>query len=1045
MPKRKPKDKDRSPDLPQNWVERHIERLAALAYYDAHPIAGWQFQRCRLIGPGQYEAIDDWQPMAVGDQWGGSDTTVKFQTTLTVPESHANENAFLHIDMDGGETQLMLNGRPWQGLDRFRGLVPFGEFARAGADVSLAMEAFTINYPYDARENDARDLHTFKRADLILRDDVIEACLFDMSLAFDAYRHLWESDADLELESFLLKHLEDACRLLGPAFESRASARSAAVEASELLHQKVFSSSAFRGHGNINIHAHSHLDLVYLWPIKETFRKNGRTTSNALSLLREYPEYRFSQSQPYLYEQLRTHYPELFDQVREMIEAGRWETVGAMYVEPDGNLPGPESWVRQILFGKRFLREELGTDSRVCWLPDVFGVMHTLPQILKQGGIDYFLTAKLNIWNDTNVFPYDSFRWRGPDGSEVLTHFPPTHFAQDFNYGNLHRHWQDYREKHSAEESLFIYGWGDGGGGPTRRMVEHSLRASSLPGLPNTALSQAEPFFDRLAESADRLPVWDDELYMEGHRGTYTSRAELKKNNRDAELLYRDTEILSSIAAQFGGPRIQERLNEGWKLLLLNQFHDTLPGTHVADAAPDIERDYRGVFSIGHEIRQELLDFIGARLAEPTDLLVFNTLGARRALVAVESAADIAGVRLADGSTPAVQEHDGSTYFVADLPSMGWTSVAATRKAPSDDAKTARFDQQTIETPFYTIELDEAGCIARLYDKQNDREVVSGPGNEFQVFEDDSGKNFGAWDIAYHIEEYRYEVNQTDAWSLVANGPVFAKFRSERRVLNSVIEQEMVLYADDPRIDFHTRADWRDEKKLLKVAFPLNVRARCATYDLPFGHIERPTHRNTGWDQARFEVCGHKWADMSEGDYGVSLLNDCKYGYDARDNVLRLSLLRSPVKPFAQSDIGEHQFSYALLPHAGTWREAGIAQVGYAFNCLPIVAPCGSGAKAEAGALPATYSFLELDSTSAIIEVVKQAEDADGLIVRAFDSLGTHNAVRLSSAESIDRAEQTNLLEEATGELSLEDGVKLRFTPYEIKSLRLRLQARGAD
>ncbi len=1046
MPKRKPKDEDRSPDLPKNWIERHIERLAALTYYDPKPIGNWYAQRARLTGPGQYETIDEeWRPILTGEQWGGADTTVRFKATLRVPESHAGENAYLHIDMDGGETQLSIDGRLWQGLDRFRRLVPFGEFADAGSDVSLAMEAYTINYPYDERENDARDLHTFKRADLILRDDAIEACYFDLSLVFDAYLHLWESDADLELEGFLLKHLEDACRMLGPAFESRESARDAAARASALLRDRVFGSRSFRRDGNINIHAHSHLDLVYLWPIRETFRKNGRTTSNALSLLREYPDYRFSQSQPFLYEKLKTHYPALFGEVREMIDAGRWETVGALYVEPDGNLPGAESWVRQILFGKRFLRQELGTDSRVCWLPDVFGVLHTLPQVLKQGGIDYFLTAKLNIWNDTNVFPYDSFRWRGPDGSEVLTHFPPTHFAQDFKYANLHRHWRDYREKHSARESLFIYGWGDGGGGPTRQMVEYSLRSNNLPGLPDTALSGAEQFFDRLAESRDELPVWDDELYMEGHRGTYTSRAELKKNNRDAELLYRDVEILSSIASQFGGPRIQERLNEGWKLLLLNQFHDTLPGTHVADAAPDIERDYREVFGIGNTIRQELLDFVTNRLDGSADLVVFNTLGERRALVAFRSEESIAGVRLANGATPAVQTYDSVTYFMADLPSMGWTSVALLEEPTSADDVTARFEGEIIDTAFYTIELDDEGRIARLYDKHNDREVVSGPGNEFQVFEDDPGKHFGAWDIAYHIEEYRHDVQQTAPWELVANGPVFARFRRACRVLNSVIEQDVVLYANDPRIDFHTRVDWKDKKKLLKVAFPLNIRARSATYDLPFGHIERPTHRNTGWDQARFEVCGHKWADLSEGDYGVSLLNNCKYGYDARDNVLRLSLIRSPVKPFADSDIGEHQFSYALLPHAGTWREADIAQAGYAFNCPPIVSRSRQDTGGAAGSLPAAYSLVQLDSATAIVEVIKQAEDADGLILRAFDSQGTHNTVHLSFAESIRHAEQTNLLEDEAGQLPVDDGVSLRFTPYEIKSLRLRLERRETD
>ncbi|MEM8684343.1 MAG: glycoside hydrolase family 38 C-terminal domain-containing protein [Pseudomonadota bacterium] len=1043
MPKRKPKDKNRSPDLPHNWIERHIERLAAFRIHDPIPLDSWDYKRSRLVGPASYEPIDrDWGGIGVGDTWGGPDTTAHFRRSLVVPESHAGDNAYLDIDMDGGETQLSINGRLWQGLDHFRNLVPLGEQAVAGAELLLEMEAFTISYPYDRRRNDERDYHTFERANLVLRDPLIEACLFDISIVFDAYMHCWETDAELEIEGFLLRHLEDACRVLGPQFRSREEVRAAAENASELLRERVLNNRHYRREGTINALAHSHLDIVYLWPIRETFRKNGRTTSNALSLLREYPDYIYSQSQPYLYEKLKEHYPVLFDEVKSMVDAGRWETVGAMYVEPDGNLLGPESWVRQILFGKRFLREELGVDSRICWLPDVFGVMHTLPQILKKGGIDYFLTAKLNIWNDTNVFPYDSFRWRGPDGSEVIAHFPPTHFAQDFNYGNLHRHWEDYREKHVAKENLFIYGWGDGGGGPTRRMVEHSRRARELPGLPKVAVSKAEPFFDRLADQRDALPVWDDELYMEGHRGTYTSKADLKKNNRKAELLYRDVEILSSLASVFGGSRIQERLNEGWKLLLLNQFHDTLPGTHVAEAVADTERDYDEVFALGYRIRGELFEYLTSRLAEPADLLVFNTLGERESLVCVEGFENVSGVRLPTGERLAVQRDGGQVFFRTVLPSMGWLALRVEHGQAPEKSPTAVFDEDEIDTRLYRVAFDKHGRLSRLYDKENDREVLSGPGNAFQVFEDDPGEKFAAWDIAYHLEEYGYPVRQTTPWRMLANGPLFARFVSTWSVLNSTIEQEMVLYAHDARIDFHTRVDWQDAKKLLKVAFPLNVRARTATYDLPFGHIERPTHRNTGWEQAKFEVSGHKWADMSEGDYGVALLNDCKYGYDAHDNVLRLSLLRSPVFPSPASDIGEHRFSYALLPHAGGWRQANVDKAGYSFNCPALVARCGPEHERSEAGLPSAYSLVQLDTDTALIEVIKQAEDGNGLILRAFDSHGSHNPVGFSLAETAGRVEETDLLEEQARPIACADGVSLRFSPYEVKTLRLELVRR---
>jgi alpha-mannosidase len=896
MPKRKPKDVNRSPDLPHNWVERHIERLQQYAFYDPLVLDHWQYKRTHMVEAGCYQDIDtDWQTICLGDKWGGTEVTALIYKTITIPPSHVGNNVYLDLDLDGGETQLSINGQMWQGLDRFRNLVHIGELALSGAKLELQLEAFTINYPYDARFNDQRDYHQFRRAQLLCRDEIIDDCLSDFRAVFDAYMHYWRSDSNMEIEAFLLLYLEQACRLIGPGFTSRTQARESAISASKLLRENVLNSEYFRRQGEISIYAHSHLDIVYLWPMKETFRKNGRTVSNMLNLMREYPDYIYSQSQPYLYEQLHNHYPALFDEVKERINEGRWDVVGAMYVEPDGNLLGAESWVRQIMFGKRILREKLNVDSKVCWLPDVFGVLHTLPQILKKSGIDYFLTAKLNIWNDTNNFPHDSFRWRGPDGSEVIAHFPATHFAQDFNYTNLQNHWSDYREKQESAENLFVYGWGDGGGGPTREMIEQSRRVERFPNLPRVKTTLAEPFFERLQQKQSALPVWDDELYMEGHRGTYTSKGDLKRNNRKSELFYRDIEMISVMTMEFSGPFIQPELNKGWELILLNQFHDTLPGSHVPEAMPDIERDYTAAFAMGQKVLQRVITFMESNLEQPADLLLFNTLDKRDALISVDAIENNMGIKLSSGEDLVVQQDQGKLFFQTQMPAYGWQTASYTMtaneltKADSSGtiskikqaAKTGKFDGNHLETDFYRFIFNQQGNLEEIYDKQYDRQILSGQGNQFQVFEDDPGKSFGAWDIAYHFEEYQYPVTQIQAWTLVANGPHFARLSSKWKVLNSVIDQDMIVYANQRRIDFNTQVDWQDSKKLLKVAFPLCIRSRQVTYDLPFGNIERETHRNTGWQQAKFEVCGHKWADMSEGDYGVALMNDCKYGYDA--------------------------------------------------------------------------------------------------------------------------------------------------------------------
>lgn len=1046
MPKRKPRDPERSPDMPHDWIERHLECVEALMITDPVDIPTWQYRRARLIREGEYEYLDaNWGTIQLGDEWGGHDITAFFRTTITIPASHAGSGTYLEIDMDGGETQLCVNGRYFQGLDWYRQLVPLGEYAAAGSELELSMEAFIINYPYDERRHDQRDFHRFARARLVKIDRELEAFVFDARFVLDAYKSYWQDDSNLEIENFLLHHLEEACRQIGTYHASSAELHGAAARARRILRENIFESGKFQHQGKINICAHSHLDIVYLWPIKETLRKNCRTMTNMLSLMREYPEYKFSYSQPFLYERLKEQYPQVYEEIRQRVQEGRWEVIGAMYIEPDGNLLGAESLVRQLLFGKRFIREEFGVEAETCWLPDVFGVIYTLPQILKKSGVNYFLTAKLNIWNDTNVFPHDTFRWRGPDGSEVIAHFPPTHFAQNYEVSNLRRHWNDYRQKQTAGENLFIYGWGDGGGGPTREMVEASLRTNGFPGLPSSEVTFAETFFKRLDDKVDSLPVWDDELYMEGHRGTYTTKGILKRNNRKVEILYRDAEILSAFAWLYGAPRTQDRLNEGWKIVMLNQFHDTLPGTHVPEAVPDILRDYETAFAIGQEVYEQAILYLVRQLdksiAEKNNLLLFNTLSWQRDAL-VDIPIHHGGAVRIEGELQAVQEYNGRSYFRAPgLPSLGWT-IATFADSTLEWQDTATFTGSIIETPLYQIELDADGNLAQITDKTNSRSVLSAPGNHLQLFEDFPGRKFSAWDIAYHFEEYEYPVVQTSPWKLAANGPLFAVFTSKWQTLNSTIEQEMWLYANNPRIDFRTRADWCDSRKLLKVAFPLQVRSRTATYDLPFGNIERPTHRNTGWEQAKFEVCGHKWADMSEGNYGVALLNDCKYGYDAKENVLRLSLLRSPVRPDQDSDIGEHQFTYSLLPHVGNWRQAQVDRHAYELNIPAHAAVMLQEHEEARGMIPKTQSLIGINSSSLIVETLKQAEDSDGLILRTFDSHGNHGKAQFFVNAQLDGVVETDLMEENPQEVVLarSDSFVAQYTPYEIKTHRLRSQ-----
>jgi len=1068
MPKRKPKDPERSADLPIHRMERILHRLQNLRFYDPIPIEGWEQRRAKYHLPDKYEYIDEqWTKISPGDTWGGEDVTSFFRTSLTVPDSHRGEDAALQIDLDGGEALLTINGQAWQGLDWNRSIAPLFPLAQKDSKLTLEIEAFVINYPYDARRKDERPFHLFRTARLLRINRKLEGFLNDASLAVDAYRDLWESDGDPELEAFLLNRLEAVFSLLGPPTlveKSCLEEWKRVEEAHALLRSTVLKSPYFRHPGNITICAHSHLDILYLWPLKETLRKNSRTVSNTLSLMREFKDYRFAWSQPWLYEQLKKYYPELYEEVKVRIQEGRWEIVGAMYVEPDVNIPGAESNVRQILSGRQFFLEEFGIDVKSCWLPDVFGLMYTMPQIMKKCGIENFSTVKLNIWNDTNEFPFDTFRWKGPDGSEILVHAPPTHFGQDFTLGNLRRHWRDFRDKYRLGETLYVYGPADGGGGPTREMAAMSCTVSSakgFPGLPETKIGRVDTFFDSLSCDYKELPVWDGELYLEAHRGTYTTRGSLKKTNRTLEALYRNTEVFGSISRFFGAPPFQPELNRGWKLLLLNQFHDTITGTHVPAAHEQIDAAYAEARQIGTGLLNRSLRWIADRIKLPeqkgSGYALFNSLSwPRAALIPFSltektnrepdsiSAKDWRGNRLDS------QFFEGKWWvWVPEIPSAGWTSLLWDATAPAEPAAAnkkerswCRYNQDEgrIETPYYHITWDSSGNLVSIFDRTADRELVSGPANCMQVFDDDPGEKFSAWDIPYHVEEHPIPVNPCGNWECETIGPLFAVFIMKWEVLNSSIEQKMVLYRKDRLIDFKTKVIWNDSCKLLKVAFPLAMQAGRATTHLPFGAIGRNTHRNTSWEQAKYEIVMHYWADISRPDYGVTILNDCKYGCDIIDSTIRLSLVRSPIRPDGNSDLGEHLFSYALYPHENSWEYGGTCRRGYEYNIPVVTAPMHALEERE---LDTEFSLLQIDQPNLIMETLKEAESGDGFVMRTYEATGCEVKGGITLNAPVQKLEETDLMERPLGRDKPQGAQRglsdISFGPCEIKTHHLRL------
>ncbi|MFL5664134.1 MAG: alpha-mannosidase, partial [Ktedonobacteraceae bacterium] len=761
---------------------------------------------------------------------------------------------------------------------------------------------------------------------------------------------------------------------------------------------------------------------------------------------------------------LKEDVPELYARVKQRVAEGRFEPVGAMWVEADCNLPSGESLIRQIMHGTRFWQQEFGVKPRHIWLPDVFGYSAALPQIMRGCDIPVFMTTKIS-WNQFNRMPCDTFRWRGIDGSEVLTHFitaPDLHPTTPFYSYNgplrpsdMTGTWMNYRQQDINDHLLYLCGWGDGGGGPTEEQLERMPIMADLPDFPQVRAGRAEDYFTELYQHVwehPHLPTWVGELYLEYHRGTYTSQARVKQANRRAELLYREVELLNAWASLYGMASRQEQLNQGWRLLLLNQFHDVLPGSSIHEVYEDAERIYAEARTIGKRIYDEALAVVLQQFpAGEQDLLLLNTLAWERTDPIQVPAALAPSFAHSQQTT----DWEGNSVVLLDgvrIPSCGVQVLAAGSNAAIDEAqkpspcRAISSDEETIvlQNDYYTLEIDAQGEISHIYDTHAERNILAPgqTGNQLIAYED-RPMNFDAWDIDLFYEEKPYPVRAITAMRILEEGPVRATVEIVRPYLSSRITQRISLWRNSPRIDMATEIDWHEHQTLLKAAFPLAINSTRATYEIQFGNVERPTHRNTSWDLARFETCAQRWIDVSEGEYGISLLNDGKYGHDVHDNVVRLTLLKSGIFPDAHADEGLHRFTYSLLPHGGDWRDAQSVRRAYELN-VPIVCVAGQKKAASSPGVSATNrtssSFVQADCTHVIVETVKPAEDGDGLIVRLYEAHNQRGRATLTFVMPLLSAQECNLLEEPLNDLPCQ-GKTLAFEvrPFEIKTFRVIL------
>lgn len=806
---------------------------------------------------------------------------------------------------------------------------------------------------------------------------------------------------------------------------------------------------------SITISGHAHLDVAWLWPYWRTRQKIAHTIANVLALMERFPDYHYSQSQPQLLQWLKEDLPEVYTRVKERAAEGRFEPVGAMWVEADCNLTSGESLIRQIMHGTRFTREEFGLTPRVIWLPDVFGYSASLPQIMRSCNIPCFMTTKIS-WSQFNRLPVDTFRWRGIDGTEVLTHFitaPSEDTSTAYTYNgplqpsDMFGTWRNYQQQAINDQFLYLGGWGDGGGGPAEDQLARTQIMADLPAFPLVRMGRVDAYFDDLYQrlwNHPRLPCWVGELYLEYHRGTYTSQARTKQANRRMELLYRDVELLNAWASLYGMSSRQETLNTGWKLIMLNQFHDVLPGSSIHEVYEDVARIYAEIQALAEPLRAEMLAHLSAHLGAATNeypaLLLCNTLSWERS----EPLQLLGNHMHLFPQGQLVSDWDGQPLTLLagqNIPSCGALLIGTVQHEPSISVAPLSISTEkriTLRNAFYELELNEQGEISRLYDHEVQREILASgqTANQLIAYED-RPLNFDAWDIDLYYEEKPYPLQEITQMRVIERGPIRATIEIERRFLSSRITQCISLWRDTRRIDFVTEIDWHEHQLLLKAAFPVAINATRATYEIQFGSIERPTHRNTSWDMARFEVCAHRWADLSEGGYGVSLLNDSKYGYDIHDNVMRLTLLKSAISPDPAADQGLHRFTYSLLPHQGDWRTAQTVRRAYELNVPALIAPSYLSGQLDK---PLTSSFLSTDCPHIVIDTVKPAEDGHGLIVRLYEAHNQRGSGTLTFTTPLLSAQECNPLEEPLGEVDYrERTLFFQVRPFEIKTFRVQL------
>lgn len=1018
----------------QDKLSTHLERFLKPSLYEKRmEIPHFRFWQSE---PGNWEpgnacgfhlpSFDDstWDTFHVGSTWGGVDVSAWFRTIVTVPNDFDLSRTCLLIypgkhdhALDMSEALVYIDGKPLQGVDMYHNECWLGpentnRIEENDRTFHLALKAWSGHWG-------AVDQRVLSEAALAVANEDIRYLIDNFSSALQAIALMPDTSVGKQR---LLDALDSSYALLDMHQYKKEAYYHSAKAAAEHLRQQL---EHLRQYSELQpvIHCigHSHLDIAWKWRRDATIDKASRTFSTVLNMMDQYPDYCFLHSTPWVYEQIQTLFPDLFDRIQQRVKEGRWQVNGSMWCEADTIITGAESLIRQIMAGKAFVKKEFGVDNTVLWEPDVFGFSYALPQIMKKTGLTTLITSKLS-WSQFNKFPYDTFYWKGMDGSQVLVQYLVTpeymvtshnlHLPSTYNSPltpkDIAGAWDNYQQKNINTNILATYGHGDGGGGPTPEMVKTVSFFNNIPGMPHTHFARVENMLSELRHDlgSKKVPCWDNDLYFELHRGTYTSQSAIKRANKYAEVLYHNAEAASALSEiTYGREYPADELEKGWKYILFNQFHDVLPGSSITQVNQEALADYHSAHVIGEKVLNTALEVTNI---DSGKFLLYNGLGWGRAAY--------------------VKDEQGQTKFAGIVPSFGYL-IPDTQPSTLSDANVS-VSPNCMESRYCKLEFDEQGQITSFFDKINGRQVLpSGKAaNAISVFSDMPMK-FNAWDIDVFYQNKEVVVQEllecrVDHYDS-CEGTLYFKWK----IYDSTIEQKLTIYNYRPGATFDTTIDWHEHHLLLKTAFPTNIHSKTAICGTQFGTIERPTHWNTLYDFAKFEVPAHGFVDLSEEGYGAALMSDCKYGYDVHENVLRLTMLKSAVDPDPEADQGIHHFTYEFMPHTGSHVDAQIplraCELANPILTLHSTIPTAG-----------SRSLLHTSDSGVIVETIKKAEDGHGYIVRAYEWANRHlEQVKFVWAEPCDQVWECDMLENKTTPIAC-SGNQFRadFTPFEIKT-----------